>query len=90
MNSIDPIFTDAFAVDTDPAAAEIVKTAFPDFPDEKPSKKDIIKYLDSWEEDLNTAGYGAFLRGETPHQLAKLAPRPLLDVPARKLIRQES
>ena len=58
------------------------KSSFPDFPGEKPSKLALERWCDTWYEDLSAIGYSAVLRGEDPFELKKLAPRPLLTVPA--------
>ena len=55
-----------------------VKTTFPEFPSEKPTKSQKINWIESWTEDLNNSGYSALLRGEVPFEIAKLADRPAL------------
>jgi hypothetical protein len=77
---MDPIFMSAFAAESD-GLAEGEKTSWPDYPDEKPKKVDLILWLEHWKESLIGSGYGALLRHELPYQLAQLAPRLLLDVP---------
>ena len=83
MNHLDDMFKLAMAIDAD-NIADITsgKASFAEYPDEKPSKVKLIAWLDSWHDDLVGLGYGASLRGEAPYQLAKLRPRPLIDIPA--------
>ena len=82
MNHLDDMFKIAMAIDAD-NIADITsgKASFAEYPDEKPSKVKLIAWLDSWHDDLVGLGYGASLRGEAPYQLAKLRPRPLIDIP---------
>ena len=57
--------------------------SFPDFPAEHPTKAQLDPWIDSWTEDLNTSGFGAFTRNEVPFEVARLKVlRPLLVVPA--------
>ena len=86
--STDDLFHSTFMVETE--SDNSGKTAFPEFPGEKPSKLEIKNWLDKWGDGLNASGYGALLRGEVPYDLKKLAARPLLTIPesaepARKL-----
>ena len=56
---------------------------FPEFPAEHPTKAQLDPWIDSWTEDLNTSGFGAFTRGEVPFEVSRLkVVRPLLVVPA--------
>ena len=67
-SSIDDLFTSAMIADGEPNP-EIGKSvsAFPEYPDEKPRKVDLVKWLDTWGDDLVANGYGAVLCGETPY-----------------------
>jgi hypothetical protein len=56
-------------------------TSFPDFPGEKPSKSALIRWCETWTDDLNGAGYATLLRGEIPFEVQKLTPRTLIPVP---------
>ena len=38
------------------------KTAYPEFPDEKPTKKQLIDWCETWRSELESNGYGAMLR----------------------------
>ena len=77
-NSIMEIFavTDSGKTDDGKMQAD-----FPDYPGEKPSKAQLIAWVNKWTHSLETAGYSAQLRRETPFDLEKLKPRPLLTVP---------
>ena len=46
------------------------------YPGEKPSKAELIKWLQASRDTFGTIGYGPFLRGEDPYEFAKLAPLP--------------
>ena len=68
---------------SDKMASLSVGGSFPDFPGEHPTKAQLEPWIDTWTEDLNTSGYGAFTRGEVPFEVLKLkVMRPLLNVPA--------
>ena len=56
------------------------KTEWPEFPGEKPTKGQLIKWLETWTDLLGQAGYASIVRGELPPDLAKLAERDLVDV----------
>ena len=56
------------------------KTEWPEFPGEKPTKGQLIKWLETWTDLLGQAGYASVVRGELPPDLAKLAERDLVDV----------
>ena len=51
------------------------KTEWPEFPGEKPTKGQLIKWLETWTDLLGQAGYASIVRGELPPDLAKLAER---------------
>ena len=55
---------------------------FPEFPSEEPDKPILRVWVDVATETSNTLGFGCFMRGELPFEVAKLVPRPLLNVPA--------
>ena len=83
MESFDEMMQNVLSIDTDSVSDNNNgKASFPEYPGEKPKKSDLVKWLDIWYDALVTSGYGASLRGETPYQYAKLAPKPLLPVPA--------
>ena len=87
---IDPIVSEILVAIEDGGKPEGGKTSYPDYPGEHPSKTLLNEWVDSWSEDLGSGGYSAVLRGELPFEIAKLAPRPPLDIPrsadpARKL-----
>ena len=46
------------------------------YPGEKPSKAELIKWLQASRDTFGTIGYGPFLRNEDPYEFAKLAPLP--------------
>jgi hypothetical protein len=50
----------------------------PNFPGENPSKRELIAWVDTWEDLLNSSGYSALLRGKETFDLKKLAARELL------------
>ena len=58
------------------------KPEFPAHPGEKPSKVSHKKWTATWRASLTTLGYGAFLRGDVPVEIKKLADRPRLPEPA--------
>ena len=76
MSYLDEFSKDVLAAD-DGTAPDLGKT-FPDFPGEKPSKTKLIDWLDTWEDDLGNAGFSALMRGDIPHDVAKLKDRDLL------------
>ena len=57
---------------SDKMASLSVGGSFPDFPGEHPTKAQLEPWIDTWTEDLNTSGYGAFTRGEVPFEVLKL------------------
>ena len=59
------------------ASAQRVLAWFPAYPGETPSKSELVKWLDSWSDSLETAGFSPLLRGEIPFEIRKLAPREL-------------
>ena len=52
------------------------RITFPDFPGEEPSKRALQRWLDTWDDDLNSSGYAAIMRGELPFDVAKLKEVP--------------
>ena len=50
---LDPIFNDIYVAHDDDGQADAGKTSFPVFPDEKPTKAQLIKWLDTWTDDCN-------------------------------------
>ena len=59
-----------------------VSTLVPDYPSERPTRKAFDDWQDKASTVLTQQGYGCLMRGEVPYELRKLAPRPLLPVPA--------
>ena len=49
----------------------------PEYPREKPSRLELKQWLETWQDTLVSAGFGAVLRKETPYDLAKLKPKEL-------------
>ena len=58
-----------------------VKSAWKEYPGEKPKKNELIQWVESWEDDINTAGLSTLMRGEMPFEVAKLTERPTITVP---------
>ena len=77
MNSI-------FAADEGAAPLAVTgsRTAWSDYPGEKPRKDDLGKWLDSWTDDITQSGCAPLLRGEDTYELKKLAPRKQLAIPS--------
>ena len=73
-----------FVVDESAAAVSGIKSGglHAAYPREKPSRAELIKWLEGGREYLGTIGYGPFLRKEDPYDLAKLAPISLETVSA--------
>ena len=67
-----------FVVDESAAGGggNIVGSGLAAYPGEKPSKAELIKWLQASRDTFGTIGYGPFLRGEDPYEFAKLAPLP--------------
>ena len=85
MDLLDEIMQSVMAIDaekTPESVSEGGKASYPEYPGEIPKKADLIKWLDSYGDSLITNGHGAMMRGQVPYTLARLAPRPLLTVPA--------
>ena len=83
MDEIDNLFATVLVSMADDGKTESpTKSSFPDYPEENPTKSAAIRWLDTWEDDLNSSGYAAIMRGELPHDVARLTDRELLDVPA--------
>ena len=61
---------------------KIGKTLIPDYPSERPDKQAFDLWFAKSSTVLTQNGYGSLVRGEVPYELRKLAPRPLLPVPA--------
>ena len=80
MSPHDAMFNQVMIADD--AQADSGKASWPAFPGERPAKQKLIAWIDAWEDDLNTAGFSAILRGELPFECQKLKPRDLLLVPA--------
>ena len=80
MSPNDAMFNQVMIADD--AQADSGKPTWPAFPGERPAKQKLIAWLDAWEDDLNTAGFSAIMRGELPFECQKLKPRELLSVPA--------
>ena len=47
---------------------------------ENPPKNVLVKWIDKWNDALDSAGYSALKRGELPYELTKLVPRAPLPV----------
>ena len=62
------MITNAFAADDNNSSAHgsSGKALLPEFPTEKPAKNELVKWLDTWKDELNTSGYAALLRGDEP------------------------
>ena len=58
MATLDEMFT---ALVADEKESEHGKSSFPDYPDEKPTRPQLVKWLDKWEDSLVTAGYSILL-----------------------------
>ena len=71
-----------FVVDEAATPGSGGKTSFPDFPGEAPTKLEIVTFIETWTDDLNSTGFSAPLRNQLPFELAKLKRRDLLTVPA--------
>ena len=73
-----------FVVDESAAAVSGIKSGglHAAYPREKPSRAELIKWLEGGREYLGSIGYGPFLRKEDPYDLAKLAPISLETVSA--------
>ena len=55
------MITNAFAADDNNSSAHgsSGKALHPEFPTEKPAKNELVKWLDTWKDELNTSGYAA-------------------------------
>jgi hypothetical protein len=71
MDTLDDIIRSTFVVDAEPDNKD-GKAAYPDFPGEKPSKVELVSWLDKWDDGLNSLGYAAPLRGDVPYDVKKL------------------
>ena len=76
----DPLLQGILATTEEPKP-EIGKNVWAEFPDEVPTKVQLISWTDSWRDSLESNGFGAYLRGELPYELQKLKPRPLIHIP---------
>ena len=80
MTSIDALFNSLFVVDNVSSEANTVADKdWPVFPDEKPGKVELKKWIDKWNDGLNAGGYAALLRGDEPFDVKELKERDLLD-----------
>jgi len=79
----DDVINSAFVTDTEHTENNNNnnKTAFPDYPEEKPKKSDLITWVETWEEDMNAIGYAPLFRGDTPYECKDLKPRPTIIIP---------
>ena len=81
MDEIDEMFATVLVSMSEDGKTEGQPKSFPDYPEENPSKAVLIRWLDQWEDDFNTSGYAAIMRGELPHDVARLTERELVEVP---------
>ena len=67
-----------------PADAALLSEAsvYPEYPSEAPGKQALRVWIETFGERATNGGFGCFIRGEMPYDLAKLQERPLLPVPA--------
>ena len=76
MSSIDALFNSLFVVDNVSSEADTVADKdWPVFPDEKPGKVELKKWIDKWSDGLNAGGYAALLRGDEPFDVKELKVR---------------
>jgi hypothetical protein len=74
------LLAEVFVAEQQDGITDIGKTE-PAFPGENPSKRELIDWVETWEDILNTSGYSALLRGKDTFDLKKLAPRELIPYP---------
>ena len=61
----------------------VASSGFPDFPGEHPSRAAMERWVTTWTEDMGTAGFGAFTRGEIPFEVEEFnVVRNLITVPS--------
>ena len=77
----DHIINSIFAVAHDDGNPDTVKSAFPEYPGENPTKSTLVSWVKHWEYDLDANGYSAPRRGEVPFELKKLEAREPIPVP---------
>ena len=61
--------------------SDVKSDTLPDHPGERPTKVAHKKWATAWRAKLGQVGYSAVLRGDTPHDIKKLADRPLIPDP---------